>query len=53
MNIFDSWLHAAALVLNCKHIRASFLYLGLLIRGDFRKLRFWYLLFDQIKKRLS
>ena len=53
MNIFDSWLHAATLVLNCKHICASFLYLGLPIKGDSRKLRFWNSLFDQIRKRLS
>jgi len=40
INIFDSWLHVATLVLNCKHSRVPFLYLGLPIGGDPRKLRF-------------
>jgi len=30
INIFDYWLHEAALVLHCKHGRLPFLYLGIL-----------------------
>jgi hypothetical protein len=52
MNIFDSWLHAAVLVLNCKHSRVPFLYLVLPIGRDSKKLGYWYPLLDRIKKRL-
>jgi len=42
----DSWLAEAASVLNCKLGRAPFLYLGLPIGGDPRKLKFWQPLID-------
>jgi hypothetical protein len=38
VNISDSWLHEAASVLHCKHGRLPFLYLGLPIGGDPRKI---------------
>jgi hypothetical protein len=53
VNISDSWLHEAASVLHCKHGRLPFLYLGLPIYGDPRKIVFWYPLVDRIKRRLS
>jgi hypothetical protein len=53
VNVASSWLHEAASVLHCKHDRLSFLYLGLPIGSDPRKLAFWYLLVDRIKRRLS
>jgi exonuclease III len=53
VNVADSWLHEAASVLHCKHGRLPFLYLGLPIGGDPRKLVFWYPLVDRIKRRLS
>jgi len=39
-NIHDSWLAEADSVLNCKLGRVPFLYLGLPIGGDPRKLNF-------------
>jgi hypothetical protein len=48
-----SWLHEAAVVMNCKHGRLPFLYLGLPISGDPRKLQFWYPLVERIRSRLS
>ncbi|PNX66913.1 cysteine-rich receptor-like protein kinase, partial [Trifolium pratense] len=53
VNVNDSWLHEAASVMNCKHGRLPFLYLGLPIGGDLRKLQFWYPLVDRIRNRLS
>ena len=53
VNIHDSWLAEAASVLNCKLGKAPFLYLGLPIGGDPRKLKFWQPLMDRIKSRLS
>ncbi|GAU46455.1 hypothetical protein TSUD_402220 [Trifolium subterraneum] len=53
VNVNDSWLHEAASVMNCKHGRLPFLYLGLPIGGDPRKLQFWYPLVDRICNRLS
>jgi len=53
VNVAGSWLHEAASVLHCKHGRLPFLYLGLPIGGDPRKLAFWYPLVDRIKRRLS
>jgi len=53
VNIHDSWLAKAAFVLNYKLGRAPFLYLGLPIGGDPRKLKFWQPLIDRIKSRLS
>ncbi|GAU35536.1 hypothetical protein TSUD_155670 [Trifolium subterraneum] len=52
VNVNDSWLHEAASVMNCKHGKLPFLYLGLPIGGDPRKLQFWYPLVDRIRKRV-
>jgi len=52
VNISDSWLHEVTSLLRCKHGRLPFLYLGLPIGGDSRKIVFWYPLVDQIKRRL-
>lgn len=52
VNVLESWLHEAAMVMNCKHGQLPFLNLGLPIGGDFRKLKFWYPLIDRIKIRL-
>ncbi|MCI86945.1 putative RNA-directed DNA polymerase, partial [Trifolium medium] len=41
VNIDDSWLHAAATALHCKVGMVPFLYLGLPIGGDPRRLVFW------------
>jgi len=38
--------------MNCKHNRPPFLYLGLHIEGDSRKLNLWYPLVDRIKRML-
>jgi len=53
VNIQDSWLAEAASILHCKLGRVPFLYLGLPIGGDPRKLKFWQPLIDRIKSRLS
>jgi hypothetical protein len=34
VNVIESWLHEATSVMNCKHDRLPFLYLGLPIGGD-------------------
>jgi len=53
VNIHDSRLAEAASVLNCKLGRLPFLYLGLPIGGDPRKLKFWQPLIERLKSRLS
>ena len=53
VNVNDFWLHEADLVMNCKHGRIPFLYVGLPIGGDPRKLQFSYLLVERIRSRLS
>jgi hypothetical protein len=53
VNIHDSWLAEAPSVLHCKLGQLPFLYLGLPIGGDSRKLKFWRPLVDRIKSRLS
>ena len=53
VNIQDSWLAEAASILHCKLGRVPFLYLGLPIGGDPRKLKFWQPLIDRIKSKLS
>jgi hypothetical protein len=40
VNIADSWLHETASALRCKVGNVSFLYLGLSIGGDSRRLSF-------------
>jgi hypothetical protein len=53
VNIGDSWLTEAASVLNCKVGKISFMYLGLSIGGDPRKLVFWDPVVNTINARLS
>ncbi|CAJ2635027.1 unnamed protein product [Trifolium pratense] len=53
VNISDSWLGEAASVLCCKVGKILFLYLGLQIGGDPRRLMFWEPVLSRIKNRLS
>ncbi|XP_045797669.1 uncharacterized protein LOC123891830 [Trifolium pratense] len=53
VNISDSWLGEAASVLRCKVGKIPFLYLGLQIGGDPRRLSFWDPVMHRIKNRLS
>jgi len=53
INISDSWLAEAVVVMNCRRGTMSFVYLGLPIGGDPRKLNFWKLVVDRIVSRLS
>lgn len=53
VNIADSWLHEAASILNCKVSKIPFMYLGLSIGGDPRRLAFWEPVVNTIKSRLS
>jgi len=53
VNVSDSWLAEAALVMNCRRGNIPFVYLGLPIGGDSRKLSFWKPVIDRIKGRLS
>jgi hypothetical protein len=53
VNIADSWLNEAASILNCKVGKIPFLYLGLSIGGDPRRLAFWDPVVNTIKSRLS
>ncbi|XP_024626821.1 uncharacterized protein [Medicago truncatula] len=53
VNINESWLHEAAVVMHCRHGRLPFLYLGLPIGGDPRKLQFWHPVVERIRRRLS
>ncbi|PNX70492.1 cysteine-rich receptor-like protein kinase, partial [Trifolium pratense] len=53
VNISDSWLGEAASVLRCKVGKIPFLYLGLQIGGDPRRLSFWDPVLHRIKNRLS
>jgi len=53
VNIGDSWLIEAASILNCKVGKIPFLYLGLSIGGDPRRLSFWEPVMNVIKSRLS
>jgi len=53
VNVNDSWLHEVASVMSCKHGLLPFMYLGLPIGGNPRKLQFWYLLVDRTRSRLS
>jgi len=53
VNITDSWLSEAASVLGCKIGKISFVYLGLPIGGDPRRLLFWEPVVNRIKSRLS
>jgi hypothetical protein len=53
VNVHQSWLTEAALVLKCKVGNLPFLYLGLPIGGEARRLSFWEPLITRIKSRLS
>jgi len=53
VNISESWLTEATSLLNCKMRKVSFLYLGLPIGGNPRRLSFWDPVINHIKSRLS
>jgi len=53
VNIPVSWLSEAAVLMNCRRGTIPFVYLGLPIGGDSRKLSFWKLVIDHIVSRLS
>ena len=53
VNVHLSWLTEAALVLKCKVGSLPFVYLGLPIGGDARRLSFWDPLITRLKFRLS
>jgi hypothetical protein len=52
VNVSDSWLTEAALVIGFKARKVPFVYLGLPIGEDLRRLLFWEPVLDRIKKRL-
>jgi hypothetical protein len=53
INISDSWLAAATLVLNCRVGKVSFVYLVLSVGGDARRLFFLEPILTRIATRLS
>jgi len=53
VNIIPSWLSEVASVLNCKVGQVPFLYLGMPIGGNPRRLSFWDPVVNRIKTRLS
>jgi len=53
INIEDSWLLEVACILSGKVGRIPFMYLGLPIGGDPRRLTFWDPVIHQLKSRLS
>jgi hypothetical protein len=53
INIPDSWLAEVALVMNCRRGTIPFVYLGLPVGSDPRKLNFWKPVVDRIVSRLS
>ncbi|KAK2373370.1 hypothetical protein QL285_074404 [Trifolium repens] len=53
VNITNSWLHEAASALQCRVGKVSFLYLGLPIGGDSRRLSFWEPVLTRIRNKLS
>jgi len=53
VNVSDSWLSEAARVLNCRVGTFPFVYLGLPIGGDLRKLDCWRPILICIISRLS
>jgi hypothetical protein len=52
VNVLDSWLNEAALVLNCKVGYIPFMYHGVPIGGDARRLNFWEPLIKRVNSRL-
>ena len=53
VNITESWLSEAARVLGCKVGKIPFMYLGLPIGGNPRRLKFWEPTVNRVKSRLS
>lgn len=53
INIADSWLNEAAYIMHCKVGKVPFMYSGLSIGDDPRKLVSWEPVLDTIKSRLS
>jgi len=53
INVSNSWLYEVAMVLNCRVGTLPFVYLGLPIGGDSRKLEFWRPILNGITSRLS
>ena len=53
VNVSNSWLTEASTVMNCRKGNIPFIYLGLPIGGDSRKLSFWKPVVDRIVARLS
>ena len=53
VNVHESWINEAALVMRCKVKSIPFVYLGLPISGNVRLLSFWEPLILRIKSRLS
>ena len=51
VNVAHSWLAEAALVLNCKVGSIPFVYLGMPIGGNSRRLSFWEPLLNRIRSR--
>jgi len=53
VNVAHSWLTEAALVLSCKVGSIPFVYLGMPIGGNSRRLSFWEPLLNRIRSRLA
>lgn len=53
VNIIESWLTEAASIMNCRRGTIPFVYLGLPIGGDSRRLSFWNSVVDRIVDHLS
>jgi len=53
VNVSESWLSDAALVMNCRNGAIPFVYFGLPIGGDSRKLSFWKPVIDRIVAQLT
>jgi hypothetical protein len=53
VNFSESWLHEAASALRCRVGKVPFLYLGLSIGGDPRRLGFWEPVLTRMRNRLS
>jgi len=53
VNVSDTWLNEASLLLNCRVGTLPFVYLGLPIGGDPRRLDFWKPIVNNIISRLS
>ena len=53
VNISPTWLSEAASVLNCRTESIPFMYLGLPIGGDGRKISFWKPVVDRTRAQLS